>query len=301
MHSRRLASVSNMAFHCFHGSFTTRNLLADLATRGYDGRIGGQRRPALHFSFHDIRINVNTPTRAALKAELLRRFAAREGFALATVNLDHLVKMRASATYTRAYAAQDIVVADGWPIVTLSQLARQRVELMPGSDMLLHICQWAADVGVRVALFGSTEETLTAARAALIAQIPGLDIPITHAPPMGFDPAGEQAEEILKQLESAEISLCLLAFGAPKQEELAARGRVLAPSVGFASIGAGLDFLSGRQQRAPLLMRRLRLEWLWRALSSPARLIPRYARCAAILPGQAVRALRLRGQSLVFK
>ena len=34
------------------------------------------------------------------------------------------------------------------------------------------------------------------------------------------------------------------------------------------------------------------LEWLWRALSQPRRLIPRYAACAAILPGQVVQALR---------
>ena len=41
-------------------------------------------------------------------------------------------------------------------------------------------------------------------------------------------------------------------------------------------------------------MRRLALEWLWRALSSPRRLIPRYAACAAILPGQMLAALRQR-------
>ncbi|MCB1330803.1 MAG: WecB/TagA/CpsF family glycosyltransferase, partial [Maritimibacter sp.] len=46
----------------------------------------------------------------------------------------------------------------------------------------------------------------------------------------------------------------------------AARGRKLAPSVGFASIGAGLDFFGGHQVRAPKLARQLKVEWLWRAL-----------------------------------
>jgi len=32
-------------------------------------------------------------------------------------------------------------------------------------------------------------------------------------------------------------------------------------------------------------MRALALEWLWRALQSPVRMVPRYARCFAILPG----------------
>ena len=52
--------------------------------------------------------------------------------------------------------------------------------------------------------------------------------------------------------------------------------------------------LAGHQARAPAWVRHLALEWLWRALSSPRRLIPRYAACAAILPGQVIHALRLR-------
>jgi len=54
------------------------------------------------------------------------------------------------------------------------------------------------------------------------------------------------------------------------------------------------DFLGGHQQRAPLWMRKLALEWLWRALSSPGRMVPRYLKCFAILPRQIRRALRIR-------
>ncbi|WP_197470813.1 WecB/TagA/CpsF family glycosyltransferase, partial [Sulfitobacter sp. HI0054] len=77
-------------------------------------------------------------------------------------------------------------------------------------------------------------------------------------------------------------------------EILAARGRDIAPGVGFASIGAGLDFLAGRQRRAPKWMRMLALEWLWRAMQSPQRLVPRYARCFAILPRLTLAAWRAR-------
>ncbi|WP_246162203.1 WecB/TagA/CpsF family glycosyltransferase [Roseovarius faecimaris] len=248
----------------------------------------------MQFTFHTRTITVNMPTRGQLMEEIHRRFAARQGFALATVNLDHLVKMQGSEGFTAAYAAQDLVVADGWPIVALSRLARRPVELMPGSDLILPLCHLAADTGVKVGFVGSTDEALEAAREALQTTVPKLDVAMVHAPPMGFDPEGAAAAEILEELESKEISLCFLALGAPKQEALAARGRRVAPSVGFASIGAGLDFLSGRQHRAPRLFQRLGLEWLWRALSSPRRLIPRYARCFAILPAQVGHALSLR-------
>lgn len=248
----------------------------------------------MQFEFHGQTIEVNMPTRAVLEAEIQRRFAQRQGFALATVNLDHLVKMTDSPGFLDAYRAQDLVVADGRPIVWLSRLAAHPVELMPGSDMVLPLCQMAAQAKVPVALVGSTQVALEDAARLLQQQVEGLEITLRHAPSGVFDPMGDEAAQILGQLNDAGIGLCFLALGAPKQELLAARGRQMAPGVGFASIGAGLDFLGGHQHRAPLWMRRVALEWLWRALSSPQRMIPRYARCLVILPRQMVLALKQR-------
>ncbi|MEO0911819.1 MAG: WecB/TagA/CpsF family glycosyltransferase [Pseudomonadota bacterium] len=236
-------------------------------------------------------------TEPALMAEVRARFAAREGFALATINLDHLVKLAKSSAFAKAYAAQDLICADGNPIVWLSRLAGKPLTLMPGSDLVIPLARLAADEGASVALVGSTEDALAGAAADLSAKVPGLKIAYTKAPPMGFDPEGAEAEAILQEVHTAGAQLCFLALGAPKQEQLAAFGRRIAPGTGFASIGAGLDFLAGHQTRAPRWMRRLALEWVWRMLSSPRRLLPRYAQCIAILPAHIGAALRQRRTS----
>lgn len=248
----------------------------------------------MRFFIGDRTVAVNIRDHDELSAELGRRFAASEGFALATLNLDHLVKLRADPAFAAAYAAHDMVVADGNPVVALSRLAARPVALLPGSDLVRPLCAQAAGAGIRVALVGSDTDTLARAARVLTGEVPGLDIAWCHAPPMGFDPDGEAAGRVLDELQRRRIGLCFLALGAPRQERLAARGRTRVPGVGFASIGAGLDFIAGKQRRAPRWMRRLALEWLWRALGDLRRLGPRYARCAAILPGLAVAALRLR-------
>ncbi len=248
----------------------------------------------MQFAFRDQVITVNRPSRAGLMADIRQKLEAGEGFALATINLDHIVKMNASPAFTTAYAAQDLVVADGWPIVTLSRIARQPVELMPGSELIVPLCELAAETGRPVGFVGSTEDTLEKAAQTLMAQIPGLTVAYTHAPAMGFDPQGEAAAQICTDLQTQGIALCFLALGAPKQETLAARARTLAPHTGFASIGAGLDFIAGHQRRAPLCVRKLKMEWLWRALSSPLRLGPRYLKCLAVLPGRMLEARRNR-------
>ena len=127
--------------------------------------------------------------------------------------------------------------------------------------------------------------------------MPGLEVACRIAPPFGFDPEGPGADAILRQVADSGARLCFIALGAPKQERFAARGRAVAPGVGFASIGAGLDFLSGTQVRAPLWVRRLALEWLWRLLGQPRRMLMRYLQCIGILPGHLVRALMQRRQS----
>lgn len=248
----------------------------------------------MHFRFSDQTITVNIPDRASLLEEIRSRLRGGTGFALATINLDHLVKLRASAEYRAVYAAQDLIVADGNPIVWLSRLAGRPVGLVPGSDMLRPILQLAADERMPVAFFGSTEPVLQQASAKLRDQIPGLNVVWTGSPAMGFDPAGQDAQTALRAMQAAGARLCIVSLSAPRQERFAAFGRTIAPEIGFCGFGAGLDFVVGQQRRAPVWIRKLALEWLWRALSAPRRLIPRYAACAAILPGQALAALRLR-------
>lgn len=248
----------------------------------------------MQFSIAETTLRVTHASRDALLSAVAGRLAGGTGFALATVNLDHLVKLRRDAAFRAAYAAQDMVVADGNPIVWLSRLAGRPVQLLPGSDLVLPLCAAAATAGRPVSLVGATADSLDGAAAHLRAAVPGLTIGLLHAPPMGFDPEGPAAGDILARLAAQGPGLCLVALGAPKQERFAALGRRLAPQTGFASVGAGVEFLSGHQTRAPAWVRAIAMEWLWRALSSPRRLIPRYAACAAILPGQAVQALRLR-------
>lgn len=220
-----------------------------------------------------------------------------EGFSLATLNLDHLVKIRTDPAFRTAYQRQTHVTADGRPIVWLSKLAGQQVSLVPGSELIEPLAALAARKEAPIALLGSTEDTLAATATVLEAKYPGLIVAAQIAPAMGFDPGGDDAQAAIKAIEASGARLCFLALGAPKQELLAARAQNLSKGVGYISIGAGLDFIAGSQVRAPKLFRALALEWLWRLASNPRRLASRYAKCFAILPrafGLAIAGRRVR-------
>lgn len=237
---------------------------------------------------------ITAPTRTGALGLVRARLSEGRGFALATLNLDHLVKLRRDPAFADAYARHDIVTADGNPVVALARLAGRQVSLVPGSDLVPDLAREAASAGAGLALVGATDAVLAAAAARLEAETPGLRVVARIAPSHPFDPEGPEADAILARLRDAGARLVLLALGAPRQEIFAARAAAALPATGFASIGAGLDFLAGSQIRAPLWVRRIAMEWAWRVALSPRRLARRYLDCALILPGLAVRALRSR-------
>ncbi len=250
----------------------------------------------MQFAVGDDRIALTVPDRQTLLSIVETRLAARQGFALATMNVDHLEKLRSDADFRAAYAQHDLIVADGNPVVWLARLGGQKVSLVPGSDLVQPLCALAARLDRSVAILAGTQQGGQDAARRLTAAHPGLAVSLVAAPGFPFDPHGAEADTLLDRLNASGASLCLLAVGAPRQEILAARGRTICPQVGFASVGAGIDFVTGTQRRAPRLFRAARLEWLWRAALSPRRLGPRYARGALILPGHALRALRARSR-----
>lgn len=238
-------------------------------------------------------IMVNVSDRGSLMADIATRFRRGDGFSIATLNLDHVVKLARDPQFHVAYAAHSHVTADGKPIVWLSRLAGQSVSLVPGSELIEPMVALAREHEVPVAFFGTTQATLDTVSEELLKKYPGLEVVLCLAPEMGFDPGSHDAEKLISKIGQSGARLVFIALGAPNQERFAARAAAALPDVGFLSVGAGLDFISGRQHRAPRWIRSLGAEWLWRLAVDPRRLAGRYAACIAILPRMTLQAWRI--------
>lgn len=233
-------------------------------------------------------VAITWPTQDALLIDIEARLAKQQGFTIATLNLDHIVKLDRDTAFRAAYLAHSHVVADGNPVVWLSRLAGRKVDLVPGSELVVPLARVAARLQVPVALLGSTADVLASAGARLQETAPGLRIAARIAPPMGFDALTDWGA--IDALRASGAGLCFLALGAPKQEIFAARAAHALPGCGFVSVGAGLDFIAGTQHRAPRWVRRIAMEWLWRMATNPRRLARRYWDCGVLLPRLALTA-----------
>lgn len=202
-----------------------------------------------------------------------------------TPNLDHAVRLRRDASFRHAYDAADLVLADGQPLVLASRLGDQPLpERVAGSDLVAPLCAGAAGRGLSVFILGTSLEILSVACNKLSASTAGLSIVGIYSPNDGFDPAHSQTAEALAMINAARPDILFLALGSPRQELWATALRDHLAVGAVVCVGAAFDFLADRPARAPLLVRRLCMEWLWRLAHDPARFARRYTVDLAYLP-----------------
>ena len=220
------------------------------------------------------------------RVDLLRileaRFDGGLGFSLYTLNLDHLVKRRQSASFRAVYSRATFVTADGWPVVALARREDPAIKLTTGADLVIPVCRLAARRRIPVYLYGSRQQILVAAAMELRRICPGLDVVGCDAPPPEFDPLAADGRAAMTRIGESGARLCFVALGAPKQEFFSDAACEICPKVGFVCVGAALDFVAGARRRAPRLVRDMRLEWAWRLAAEPRRLSMRYMRCALL-------------------
>lgn len=168
-----------------------------------------------------------------------------------------------------------MALPDGQP---LSIVSRKRgfseARRVPGPDLMPAILDLSQKTGYRHYFYGSTEATLEALRAALLRRFPKLQIVGMYSPPFR-ELTREEDEEIVRRINDSGADFVWVALGAPKQEwwMYEHRHRVKALMLG---VGAAFDFTAGTTKRAPMWMQKLCLEWVFRILKDPRRMLPRY-------------------------
>lgn len=184
------------------------------------------------------------------------------------------------------------VLADGAPIVAASKrLPRPLPERVAGADLIFHLCESAAGKGRRLFFLGAPPGVAEEAAEKLSARYPGLQVVGTACPPFR-KPTPEEHEALLSRIREARPDILFVAFGQPKGERWISENLDRLGVPVSVQVGASLEFAAGRFLRAPKWMQKTGLEWLFRMLQEPRRLVSRYASNAAFLGRMRLREWR---------
>ncbi len=213
-------------------------------------------------------IPVDALTRAEAAGEIFRLIGSGSGHHVMTPNPEMLVEAHRNPLFRAVLQRSSLNVPDGSGLLWA---ARRRGTPLPervaGVDLLKDIC--AAGSLPPVFLLGAAPGIAERAAARLKESNPGLRVAGTYS----GTPSPEDEDQIVARINSSGAEILFVAFGAPKQDLWIDRNLPKMPAVRMAmGVGGSFDFLAGTKKRAPVWMRRLALEWLYRLIREPSRL-----------------------------
>lgn len=179
------------------------------------------------------------------------------------------------AAFRELLLSADEIHADGMPMVFLSRLFSKFAlkERVATTDFVHDVAKKAEAAGVSFYFLGGTPEVNEQAVAAMRAAYPRLVFAGAHH---GYFPAEKEAE-IVAQVAALKPDILWVGFGVPLEQHFIARNRERLRGIGVIKTSGGLfDFLSGKNSRAPGWMQQMGLEWLYRTMLEPRRLLVRY-------------------------
>lgn len=206
---------------------------------------------------------------------------AREGSGaqIVTLGTEMVVYAQRDARFRDIVNACELSLCDTVGLLAVARRRGARLrERVTGVELLEHLCEGAAAVGLPVYFLGGSPGVAADAAAILEVRFPGLQVAGTRD---GFF-TDEQTPATVANIAESGARLLFVGMGSPRQEFwLAEHLRETGCGAGV-GVGGSFDVISGRVDRAPRIARRLGLEWLYRLVKEPRRwrrqlALPRFA------------------------
>lgn len=179
----------------------------------------------------------------------------------------------------RIHNSSGLTVPDGMPTVWAGRYAgAPAIERVYGPEMMLAVCQRAAERGWRSFFYGGAPGVADRLEGRIRARCPGLQTAGTLTPPFReLTPAEDR--RAVEEISASGADLVWVGLSTPKQERWMAEhvGRLATPCVLF-GVGAAFDINAGLRRDAPAWVGRLGMQWLYRLAQEPRRLWRRYLR-----------------------
>ncbi len=187
---------------------------------------------------------------------------------ICTANPEFVMTAQRRPDFLRVLQEADLVLPDGVGLLwAAKRMGHPLPERVTGSDGIYLLAERAAREGWRLFLLGAMPGVAEKTASILAQRYPGLNVVGTYP----GSPRDEDYPEIARRIKTAQPDILLVAYGAPNQDLWIAQHKEDLGVPVSMGVGGAFDFVAGVQKRAPRLLIRLNLEWLWRLVTQPWR------------------------------
>lgn len=208
-------------------------------------------------------VGVNSTSTGSVLRFVAKKMAKKKKFWIATPNPEFIVEAQRDEEFKKILDHADMAVPDGFGLVLASRFLNtdpQIKERVAGSDLVEKLLEMATQKGWKIGVIGArkgNKEEIKKLISRLKKRYRGLKI---------------DGLENISDWQKKNYDIILAAQGMETQEKWIWKNFDKAKAIGFIGIGGSLDFLAGLAKRAPLKIRELGLEWLWRLIHEPWRI-----------------------------
>lgn len=189
-------------------------------------------------------------------------------------NTQIVTMRRRDETFRRITACSDFFIPDGMPLIWCLNLQGAKLRDRVYGPTFMRRCVLASPTPATHYFLGGSDDCVTRLKNFFIQQNPSIEI--VGVRNGYFKPAEET--EIVDEINRLSPDFIWVGLGTPKQQEWISRNkRRIKRGVIFA-VGFAFDVNAGTKKDAPLWMQKRGLTWVFRLISEPFRLGPRYVR-----------------------
>lgn len=196
---------------------------------------------------------------------------------IVAINVDVVIKIENDIYLKQIVDAADMALVDGQPLIWISKYYKRPIKAkVSGSDLVPALCKVSAEKGYSIFILGGKNGVAEQAKGNLEKKYPKIKVVGTYAPSFGFENDKSELEKINNMISKVHPDLLIGCFGCPKQEKWIYENYQKYESTVSICAGATVDFLADNIKRAPKWMSDHGLEWFFRTIQEPKRLIKRY-------------------------
>ena len=200
---------------------------------------------------------------------------------VSTPNLNFLIASQSDIEFRNSVLNSDLSVADGMPIVWIARLLGIPIlERVAGSGLFEKLRE-ESSTKLKIYFFGGVDGVAEIACKNLNMENSGLTCVGFESP--GFASVEKMSsEESINKINSSNADFLVVSLGAKKGQAWIEHNREKISVPVLSHLGAVVNFVAGKLNRAPVWVQNSGLEWLWRIKEEPA-LWRRYASDGVIL------------------
>ncbi len=204
------------------------------------------------------------------------RVREKEQCAVFTPNAEIVQLAHEDPNFKAVVNSADLIVPDGAGVVLASKILKKKLkEKVAGVELAENLISRSGKSGIKFFFYGSRPDAgegksvAEVAREKLLSKYPDAQIVGTSHGYIKED----GMEELIEKINSSGADCLFVCLGVPKQEKWICENREkLSPTL-ILGLGGSLDVFAGTVKRAPKIFVKLNLEWFYRLLKEPRRLM----------------------------